>query len=197
MGLYGQSKKKLNQMLNNTIRIIGGKWRGRKLAFPGASPIRPTLDQIRETLFNWLQPVISESRCLDAFTGSGALGIEALSRGASQVTFIDKDNATLVQLRRHLQELSATNCDVLRFSMPEGLSQINPPAYDIIFLDPPFDSDLLNKTLATLAASALVKPGTLVYFEATSRYDLHLGDTWQLQRHKKTKRISYGLLSKT
>ncbi len=184
-------------MITNSIRIIGGKWRGRKLSFSAESSIRPTLDQIRETLFNWLQPVISESRCLDAFTGSGALGIEALSRGAHHVTFVDQDTATLAHLRTHLQELNANNCESLRLCMPEGLSQICSPAYDIIFLDPPFHTDLLNKTLDALACSALVKPGTLIYFEAAARHEFALNDQWTLQRHKKTKRISYGLLGFT
>ena len=181
-------------MRTNTVRIIGGKWCGRKLSFPAESSVRPTLDQIRETLFNWLQPIISESRCLDAFTGSGALGIEALSRGANHVTFVDQDTVTLTHLRNHLQELSTSNGETLRLSIPEGLSQISPPAYDIIFLDPPFNSDLLNKTLAALASSALVKPGTLVYFETSARHEFDLSTQWTLQRHKKTKRISYGLL---
>lgn len=183
-------------MLTNTIRIIGGKWRGKKLSFPTNSPARPTLDQIRETLFNWLQPVIHGSRCLDLFAGSGALGIEALSRGASHVTFIDQDATTLAHLRHQLQTLNANNSEALRLSMPEGLSQINSPAYDIIFLDPPFNSDLLDQTLNALASSPLVKAGTQVYFETSSHHALNFDEVWNLYRHKKTKRISYGLLEK-
>lgn len=182
-------------MQNNSIRIIGGKWRGKKLSFSVNSPARPTLDQIRETLFNWLQPIISESRCLDMFTGSGALGIEALSRGAAHVTFIDQDNATLMHLGRQLQELHANNCETLRLSLPAGLSQIRPPAFDIIFLDPPFNTDLLNQTLQALASSPLVKSGTQVYFETSSHYECNFDECWKLYRHKKTKRISYGLLT--
>ncbi|MES2204836.1 MAG: 16S rRNA (guanine(966)-N(2))-methyltransferase RsmD [Pseudomonadota bacterium] len=186
-------------MLSNTIRIIGGKWRGKKLSFPANSPARPTLDQIRETLFNWLQPIISESRCLDMFAGSGALGIEALSRGAAHVTFVDQDASTLMHLSRQLQELNANNSETLRLSMPAGLSQISPPAFapvfDIIFLDPPFDSDLLDQTLNALATSPLVKSGTQVYFETSSYHEFNFSDKWTLHRHKKTKRISYGLLT--
>ena len=182
-------------MLSNSIRIIGGKWRGKKLSFPANSPARPTLDQIRETLFNWLQPIIHESRCLDMFAGSGALGIEALSRGAAHVTFVDQDTATLKHLSGQLQELNADNSETLRLSLPAGLSQIRPSALDIIFLDPPFDSDLLDQTLKTLASSALVKPGTQIYFETSSHHDFNFSDAWTLHRHKKTKRISYGLLT--
>lgn len=181
-------------MLTNTIRIIGGKWRGRKLSFPINSPARPTLDQIRETLFNWLQPVISESRCLDAFAGSGALGIEALSRGSAHVTFVDQDANILKHLRSELNLFNADNFEIIRLAMPANLSQITTPPFDIIFLDPPFDSDLLDKTLTALAASALIKSGTLVYFETSARHTLNIDQHWKLYRHKKTKRISYGLL---
>lgn len=181
-------------MLTNSIRIIGGKWRGRKLTFPTNSPARPTLDQIRETLFNWLQPVINESRCLDAFAGSGALGIEALSRGAAHVTFTDQDASTLAHLRTQLQSLQAENCETLRLSMPGGLAQIFSSAFDIIFLDPPFESELLDQTLKMLATSALVKSGTLIYFETSAHSKLILDSCWELYRHKKTKRIVYGLL---
>ena len=181
-------------MLSNSIRIIGGKWRGQKLSFPANTPARPTLDQIRETLFNWLQPIIYESRCLDAFAGSGALGIEALSRGAAHVTFADQDIATLTHLRSQLQEFNANNSETLRLSMPAGLSQIRPPAFDIIFLDPPFNTDLLDQTLKALASSSLVKAGTLVYFETSSHHAVNFDEHWQIERHKKTKRISYGLL---
>lgn len=182
--------------LSNTVRIIGGKWRGRKLSFPINSPARPTLDQIRETLFNWLQPVISESRCLDAFAGSGALGIEALSRGAAHVTFIDQDVTILKHLRSELDAFNVDNFETIRLSMPTNLSQITTPPFDIIFLDPPFDSDLLEQTLKALTISQLVKPGTLVYFETNARHELIFDENWVLHRHKKTKRISYGLLLK-
>lgn len=182
-------------MLNNTIRIIGGKWRGKKLSFPPNTPARPTLDQVRETLFNWLQPVIHGSRCLDMFAGSGALGIEALSRGAAHVTFVDQDASTLTHLRNQLKELDANNGETLRLSMPAGLSQISPPAFDIIFLDPPFDSDLLDQTLKVLETSTLIKSGTQVYFETHARHELNFNKDWKLHRHKKTKRISYGLLT--
>lgn len=181
-------------MLTNAVRIIGGKWRGKKLSFPAHSPARPTLDQIRETLFNWLQPFVQGSRCLDAFAGSGALGIEALSRGAAQVTFVDQDVTTLTHLRRQLEELGADNAETLRLSMPIGLSQVAPPAFDIIFLDPPFDTNLLEQTLNTLASGVLVTSGTLVYFETNSHHELNFAKDWEIYRHKKTKRISYGLL---
>lgn len=182
------------QMLTNSIRIIGGKWRGKKLTFTANSPARPTLDQIRETVFNWLQPVIRESQCLDMFAGSGALGIEALSRGAAHVTFVDQDTRTLTHLSIQLKELGAVNSKTLRLSMPTGLSQICPPALDIIFLDPPFETDLLDKTLQSLTTSTLVKPGTLVYFETNSHHTFDFDKVWELHRHKKTKRISFGLL---
>lgn len=185
---------KNSKLLTNSIRIIGGKWRGKKLSFLGDSSVRPTLDRIRETLFNWLQPVIADSRCLDAFTGSGALGMEALSRGAGHVTFVDNDGATLAHLRGQLQTLGVSNHDNVRLSLPEGLSQIRSPAYDIIFLDPPFNTDILDRTLEALANSPLVKPGTLVYFETSARHEFNLEGPWRAIKHQHTKRLAYGLL---
>lgn len=179
--------------LNNTVRIIGGKWRGKKLSFPANSPIRPTLDQIRETVFNWLQPYIADSVCLDAFTGSGALGIEALSRGAAHVTFIDHDVATLAQLKNNLHALNTHDYDSFYLKLPDQLSKIKSKAYDIIFLDPPFNTDLLDKTLDALASSELIKPSTLIYFETISRYQINEDNPWELVKFKKTKRIAYGL----
>ncbi len=183
--------------LTNSIRIIGGRWRGRKLGFSANATIRPTLDQIRETLFNWLQTHIHDARCLDAFAGSGALGIEALSRGAKHVTFIDQHQQTLLQIKKNLNVFDASNYDCLQASMPQALHSLqHEHAFDIIFLDPPFNSDLVEKTLVMLENSSVIKPSTVIYFETDAHHDLPVNDAWQIFRMKKTKHVAYGLLLK-
>lgn len=182
-------------MLTNSIRIIGGKWRGRKLSFPANAVVRPTLAHVRETLFNWLQPIIAGSRCLDAFAGSGALGIEALSRGAAEVIFVDQEVQALKQLQQNLQHLAADTYDSFRLSLPQDLLQLKPEPYGIIFLDPPFHSDLLDCTLAALLKSNLITEKTLIYVETTVSY-VFSEKMWRIHRYKKTKNIGYGLLQK-
>lgn len=182
-------------MLTNTFRIIGGKWRGRRLPFPANTAIRPTLDHIRETLFNWLQPVISGARCLDAFAGSGALGLEALSRGAAHVTFIDQDAPTLQHIQQHLQQLDINAYDSFKLSLPRDLLRLNHAPYDVIFLDPPFHSDLLDGTLDTLHNSPFITTDTLIYVETPATHHF-FEQHWNIYRQKKTKNIAYGLLQK-
>jgi 16S rRNA (guanine966-N2)-methyltransferase len=126
------------------LRIIGGTWRGRKLRFPAAAAIRPTPDRVRETLFNWLQAAIPGAHCLDLFAGSGALGLEALSRGAAQVTFVDQDEAAAAALRARLTEWQAHGAEVVR---GDALRFLGRPAQacDVVFLDPPFAGELLER----------------------------------------------------
>lgn len=182
-------------MLTNSFRIIGGKWRSRRLQFPANVAIRPTLDQIRETVFNWLQPVIVGTRCLDAFAGSGALGIEALSRGAAHVTFIDQDRQAIQAIDSNLQLLKSESHNAFTLSMPRDLSSLNSMPYDIIFLDPPFRSELLDQTLEVLLHSPLITAETLIYVETTVTHTFS-EQSWQIHRYKKTKNIGYGLLQK-
>ncbi|MGH8275425.1 MAG: 16S rRNA (guanine(966)-N(2))-methyltransferase RsmD, partial [Steroidobacteraceae bacterium] len=125
------------------LRIIGGTWRGRKLRFPAAALIRPTPDRVRETLFNWLGARVPAAHCLDLFAGSGALGLEALSRVAAQVTFVERDAAAVRELRARLVEWGAQGAQVER---ADALRFLAGPArpFDLAFLDPPFASRLLG-----------------------------------------------------
>ncbi|WP_299878248.1 16S rRNA (guanine(966)-N(2))-methyltransferase RsmD [uncultured Cocleimonas sp.] len=152
----------------NTLRIIGGEWRSRKLQFLDAPGLRPTPDRIRETLFNWLQGSIYDSNCLDLFAGSGAIGLEALSRGAKSVDFIEKNAAASEQLNANLQLLksdsSVFKMDALSFLDKHSAEQ----PYDIIFLDPPYRQGLLDKSLELLIAKALINKNTLIYLEHES-----------------------------
>ncbi len=148
----------------NQIRIIGGQWRGRKLSFPDAEGLRPTADRVRETLFNWLAGHIAGSRCLDLFAGSGALGFEALSRGASHCCFVDQNTAVLKQIQSNCGLLDATaNSELLLAdaSKPIGLEG----SFDIVFLDPPFKGPALEACLDWLLTSPLLTPDTLIYIE--------------------------------
>ena len=129
-------------MTRGTVRIIGGQWRGRKLKVPNIPHLRPTPDRVRETVFNWLAPYIVGAHCLDLFAGSGALGFEALSRGAASVVMVDQSAAVVHTLEEACVQLKTERASVLCIDAPEGLYQPMHP-FDIIFLDPPYQSSLL------------------------------------------------------
>ena len=153
---------------NNRVRIIGGKWKGRKLAVAGAR-IRPTPDRARVTLFNWLAGDLAGARVLDLFAGTGVLGFEALARGAAHATFVDNDPAACRALERHRLELGA-NADVHRADGTSWLRNRPPDErWDLVFLDPPFDSALLHETLPDVAAR--LAPGGVIYIEADAHFD--------------------------
>jgi 16S rRNA (guanine966-N2)-methyltransferase len=167
---------------SNTLRIIGGQWRSRKLQIINAEGMRPTPDRVRETLFNWLQNDIHDARCLDLFAGSGALGLEALSRGAKEVVFIEKNKAVAEQLRQNLKvlksEMSVTHMEALDY-----LNTQNKTAFDIIFLDPPYRKDLLLQSLNKLIEQRLIQPQTLIYLEHESEESFDWGD-WGMTSFK-------------
>ena len=125
-----------------TLRIIGGQWRGRKIHFPHNAQLRPTPDRVRETLFNWLMPVIQGARCLDLFCGSGGLGLEALSRGAAQVVFVDSHKATVNSLQNTCDMLGSTAAQIQLSDVRRFLAGTAQP-FDVVFLDPPYAGDFL------------------------------------------------------
>lgn len=169
---------------NNTLRIIGGKWRSRKLSFISAPNLRPTPDRVRETLFNWLQRSIAHARCLDLFAGSGALGLEALSRGASEVVFIEKYRPAARQLEQNLALLKASNSVINQDAKTYLLKESQ--AFDVIFLDPPFRQGLLPVMLELIIENKLINNNALIYLEheAEANYDWQ---DWQLETIKETK----------
>lgn len=180
-----------------SVRIIGGKYRGRKLEFPDRQGLRPTLGRTRETLFNWLLPVLPGARCLDLFAGSGALGLEALSRGAAHVTFVEQDRPAAAALGRTLAQfevpaeqwhLSVTDAGTLR--PPE------PGPYDLIFIDPPFGDDALTPWLARLAGAGWLSAEGMIYFEL-GRGTAFDPAPFALHRHKTAGAYQYGLLAST
>ncbi|MCW5589641.1 MAG: 16S rRNA (guanine(966)-N(2))-methyltransferase RsmD [Legionellales bacterium] len=181
----------MTQHNNQQVRIIGGKWRGRKLNFPADKAIRPTSDRIRETVFNWLQSTIVDANCLDAFAGSGALGFEALSRGAKQVTFIDSNIQTIRYLQQVAQQLGAEHSQFFHAQLPNGSLHLNKP-FDIIFLDPPFASPLLMQVLAWILKEDLLDTSGMLYLE--SSIDIQLDDFIEY-RAKKSGQVYYKLLT--
>ncbi len=176
------------------LRIIGGRWRGRKLRFPAVDGLRPTTDRIRETLFNWLAPEIAGAHCADLFAGSGALGLEALSRGAASCDFVDSNERVIDALRGHLEELQAGDrgtCHArpaLRY-----LEEVLTP-WDIVFVDPPFGRGMAVACCQALAQRDLVAAAGLVYLE-TARDELRerLPGNWEMHREKTAGGVAYRL----
>lgn len=149
----------------NSVRIIGGGWRGRRVSFPDIPGLRPTPDRVRETLFNWLQHDIAGARCLDLFAGSGALGLEALSRGAKELVFVEQAVAASRALQEQLTRLGgATKGRVVEMGAARFLRS-SPLAFDVVFLDPPFGRDALAEYVPMLDTGQWLKEGALVYLE--------------------------------
>ena len=178
------------------LRVIGGQWRGRKLQFPDRPGLRPTGDRIRETLFNWLGPHLQTAKCLDLFAGSGALGIEALSRGAAHCDFVDADREAVTAVGHHLNTLNATECSTVSCITAEHyLRQIN-DTWDIVFVDPPFDARLGESTLTLLADSDRLAEASRVYFETSRSQPEPVPEgLYDVLREKTTGDICYRLLS--
>ncbi len=147
------------------FRIIGGAWRGRKFPVPDEPGVRPTPDRVRETVFNWLAPVIEGARCLDLYAGSGALGLEALSRGASRAVFVDRSPAVGAAIRAALEAVQSTAGEVRRLDAGRFLDG-PAEAFDVVFLDPPFRQGLVAATLARLSEGGWLAPGASVYIES-------------------------------
>jgi 16S rRNA (guanine966-N2)-methyltransferase len=176
----------------NQLRIIAGRWRGRKLAFAPVPGLRPTPDRVRETLFNWLGPVLRDARCLDLFTGSGALGIEAASRGASEVVMVDNDPLVVRTLREQLQLLDFSAAQVVQQDVNRWLETTATP-FDIVFLDPPFRQDRLPGCIALLEAGGWLAAGARIYLEAEKSWTPVLPDSWELYRSKQAGQLGYHL----
>ena len=175
------------------LRIIGGTWRGRKLRFPASAAIRPTPDRVRETLFNWLGTRTPGARVLDLFAGSGALGLEALSRGASHVTFVEQDEAAVRELRARLAEWQAGDASVERADALRYLTGEARP-FDLVFLDPPFGSELLSEAARRLEERGWLRSGAFIYVECAARAGLPpLPAPWRLLKAKQAGEVGYHL----
>ena len=175
------------------LRIIGGEWRGRKIHFPPVAAIRPTPDRVRETVFNWLQSAVAGRRCLDLYAGSGALGLEALSRGAREVVFVDLEPAVSRHLVATLQRLGCDRGRVIRSDARGFLAGTGEP-FDIIFLDPPFGESVLADVCRRVEAGGWLASGGHVYLEApASAGPPELPDRWSLLKSKRAGEVGYHL----
>lgn len=189
----GPTRNNAVQNRPNTLRIVGGAWRSRRIRFPGLKGLRPTPDRVRETLFNWLAADVAGSRCLDLFAGSGALGLEALSRGAASVTFVEREREAADRLRETVAEL-ATGQATVRHA--EALAWLGgaPQPFDIVFLDPPFDSDLLPAAMRALESGGWLAPEACIYLEGPAKAGPPpLPGGWILHRSGRAGAVGYHL----
>lgn len=176
------------------LRIIGGSWRGRKLSFPNEEGLRPTGDRVRETLFNWLAPHLNGARCADLFAGSGALGLEALSRGAAYCDFLDTSHAAITRLREHLAVLNAGERGHCHAVNAQQFLTGASDRYDIVFIDPPFRANLVAPTCTALDTAGLLGPHSLVYIEsAADEQPPDVPPHWSLHRDKRAGEVAYRL----
>lgn len=175
-----------------SVRIIGGLWRSRMIAFPAHIDLRPTPDRVRETLFNWLGQDLTGLRCLDLFAGSGALGFEAASRGAAQVVMIESSHVVYTALAENKVRLKAQAVELIKMDASVFLTT-DARKFDIVFLDPPYRLDILPEILPLLAAH-LAQDG-LVYLETERHYDLDaLLAHWEIRRKGKAGKVNYHLM---
>lgn len=192
----------VGQVKRGVCRIIGGKWRGRKIKFDDAEGLRPTTDRVRETVFNWLQPYLSQSSCLDCFAGSGVLGFEALSRGAQDVVFIEQNSKTVGCLKENAHTLDTDNVAIYQRDtlgwLQSASSDINlRQKFDLVFLDPPFRSDLLRKSSTLLNRSGCLAEDAIIYVEHAVDTNVVLPDNWLCLKQKSAGQVSYKLFEYT
>ncbi|QLK59485.1 16S rRNA (guanine(966)-N(2))-methyltransferase [Enterobacteriaceae bacterium Kacie_13] len=185
--------KKPNTPAAGQIRIIGGLWRGRKLPVPHSPGLRPTTDRVRETLFNWLAPVLQGAHCLDCFAGSGALGLEALSRYAASATLLEFERQVAQQLEKNLALLNAKDAKVFNVNTLNWLAKAG-SAFDVVFLDPPFRKGILQDTLNLLEQNQWLADEAWIYVETEAEHDtLDVPASWRLHREKVAGQVAYRL----
>lgn len=192
-------KKERNAPQNRAlgeVRVIAGLWRGRKLPVLNAEGLRPTTDRVKETLFNWLMMDVAGSRCLDCFAGSGSLGIEALSRQAQAVVFLEKFANAAAQLKKNLSALKAENGTVFHTDTLQFLAQKNSDApFEIVFVDPPFHQGFVPRVLNALVQNGWLAENALIYVETEKTHaPLNLPETWQVLKEKTAGQVTSRLV---
>lgn len=178
--------------MSGSVRIIGGRWRGSKLPVADLPGLRPSSDRVRETLFNWLQPVVPGAQCLDLFAGSGALGLEAASRGAAQVVLVEREHALAESLRASVARLEGATdtVEIIQADALRWLAQPPSQAFDLVFLDPPFAARLWDSIFAALPG--WISPAAWIYLESP-RDPPPTPSGWILRREGRTREVRYAL----
>lgn len=176
------------------LRIIAGEWRSRRLPVPDGPGLRPTPDRVRETVFNWLAPYIEGAQVLDAFTGSGALVLEALSRGAENAVALDNNGAAVSNLKDNLELLRCARGQILQTDALRYLDGEAKKQFDVVFLDPPFNQDLLANTCNLLEQRQWLRERAWIYTESEAPpSSLQMPASWRLHREKKAGQVHYAL----
>ena len=178
------------------VRVIAGLWRGRKLSVLNAEGLRPTTDRVKETLFNWLMMDVANARCLDCFAGSGSLGIEALSRQAQAVVFLEKFANAAQQLKKNLASLKTDKSTVINTDTLTYLSQKNSTEpFEIIFIDPPFHHNFVPQVLTLLQQNNWLAENALIYVETEKNHPpLLLAENWQIIKEKSAGMVTSRLI---
>lgn len=176
------------------VRIIAGRWRGRKLDVIDSPGLRPTPDRVRETLFNWIQQEIAGARCLDLFAGTGALGFEALSRDAAEVVMVESNPKIVESLKQQAQILKSENQSIQLADAMTWLQQ-GAKAFDIIFLDPPFKQGFIEECCHLIIEESLLNTNGLVYIE--SEKNLTLPEGWHIRKQKKAGQVQSMLIEQS
>jgi len=189
----------MNKEKKGEIRIIGGKWKGKKIYFDLNDDLRPTPDRAKETLFNWLGQDLNKMYCLDLFSGTGALGFEAFSRGAEKVTFVERNKEYLQKIKKVYLEMSEkADCDFFCAECLEWIQSNNSGTkYDLIFIDPPFNKNLVHDLLTAILEKELLSKNGQIYFEFEKKLDLEIPESLNLKKKKSLGKKSYVLAEVT
>ena len=184
---------------HSSVRIIAGRWKGRRIHF-ATEGIRPTADRVRETLFNWLEPVIRDACCLDMFAGTGALGLEALSRGAARAVFVEQSRLAVSQLKDNITALGCEGAEVIKADARK-LAYAGRGPFNIVFLDPPFDtsgdSAGLAKLCTLLESAGCLSAGAHIYIEMAKQAELpSFPAGWDVIRERTAGQVRYALVQR-
>ena len=178
------------------LRIVAGMWRSRVLEIADVPGLRPTPERVRETLFNWLAPRIAGARCLDLYAGTGALGLEALSRGAREAVFVEKSPVALAALKRNVAALDAKGAVIAPGDAFAWLARAGGERFDVVFLDPPFADDVLGELCRLLAEGGVLKPAGRLYLEQGRARELpDVTGQWTVLRNRTAGNVRYALLA--
>ncbi len=181
---------------NGFIRIIGGKYRGRKLPVKDVEGLRPTTDRVKETLFNWLMNDVRDSKVLDCFAGSGGLGFEALSRFAQSVTFLEKDKVAFEQLQKNIQAIGTADARALHTDTLLWLAKSAPEQFNLVLIDPPFRKGLAQPVCEHLEQQQWLADDALIYIEIEQELTLSVPRNWELLKEKTAGQVSYRLYAR-